>query len=162
VGHSLGGAVAIAYAGAHPERVAGLLLVGTPGKTPAEESEKVLAAMDADYEKVTEGYWDKLLEGAQPRVRDQVRRDMAQVPREAATALIRAVFEFDPLPALAAYRGPKLLVATPHGDSPAALHRERPDLPREQVEGTSHWLHMDKPEEFNRILDRFLASVGPR
>jgi pimeloyl-ACP methyl ester carboxylesterase len=36
VGHSLGGAVAIKYAGAHPDRVAGLVVVGAPGKTPPE------------------------------------------------------------------------------------------------------------------------------
>jgi len=25
--------------------------------------------------------------------------------------------------------------------------------------GSSHWLHMDEPEEFNRILDGFLEEV---
>jgi pimeloyl-ACP methyl ester carboxylesterase len=34
-----------------------------------------------------------------------------------------------------------------------------PDLPHKVVTGTSHWLHMDKPEEFNRILDEFLEEV---
>ena len=36
VGHSMGGAAALAYADAHPERVAGLVLVGTPGKSSPE------------------------------------------------------------------------------------------------------------------------------
>jgi len=27
------------------------------------------------------------------------------------------------------------------------------------MEGVSHWLMMDKPDEFNRILDEFLATV---
>jgi pimeloyl-ACP methyl ester carboxylesterase len=158
VGHSMGGAAAIAYAGAHPDRVAGLVLVGTPGKTPANESDKILKAMEADYDKVTEGYWNQLLEGAQPQVQKQVRGDMAKIPQDAAVAMIRAVFEFDPLPALRAYKGPKLVVNTPHGDTPNALHRQIPDLPYKQVAGTSHWLQMDKPEEFNRILDGFLAA----
>src|SRR6185295_7405560 len=145
VGHSLGGAAAIAYAGAHPERPAGLLLVGTPGKTPAEEAKKVMTAMEADYKKVTEGYWDQLLKGARPEVLAQVKRDMAKVPQDAAVAMIRETFAFDPLPALRAYKGPKLLVNTPHGDSPNALHKQMPDLPHKQVDGTSHWLQMDKP-----------------
>ena len=162
VGHSLGGAVAAAYAGAHPKQVAGLVLVGAPGKSPREEAEKIMSAIEADYDKVTEGYWNKLLEGARPEVREQVRRDMAQVPREAAVAMIRETFAYDPLPALRAYPGPKLLVVTPHGDSPNALHKQLPDVPHELVTGTSHWLQMDRPDELNRILDRFLDVLDPR
>jgi pimeloyl-ACP methyl ester carboxylesterase len=158
VGHSMGGSAAIAYAGAHPERVAGLFLVGTPGKTPANEADKIMTAMKADYEKVTEGYWNQLLEGAQLEVLKQVRRDMAKIPQDAAVAMIQAVFEFDPLPALRAYKGPKMVVNTPHGDTPNALHRQLPDLPYKQIAGTSHWLQMDKPDELNRILDGFLAA----
>jgi len=159
VGHSLGGAVASAYAGAHPERVAGLLLVGAPGKTPAKDAKEIMTAIKGDYEKVTEGYWKQLLAGAQPEVLEQVRRDMAKVPREAAVAMIRATFEFDPLLALRAYPGPKLVVYTPHGDTPNALHKQLPDVPHELVTGTSHWLQMDKPDDFNRILDWFLAAL---
>ena len=25
--------------------------------------------------------------------------------------------------------------------------------------GTSHWPHLDKPDEFNRVVDTFLASM---
>jgi pimeloyl-ACP methyl ester carboxylesterase len=83
---------------------------------------------------------------------------MAKIPQDAAVSMIRAVFEFDPLPALRAYKGPKLVVNTPHGDTPNVLHRQIPDLLYKQVAGTSHWLQMDKPDEFNRILDGFLAD----
>ena len=75
-------------------------------------------------------------------------------------AIIRALFEYDPLPALQIYTGPKLAVVTPHGENPTALHHLVPDLPNTMVTGTSHWLHMDKPDEFNRILDDFLATTA--
>lgn len=39
VGHSMGGAASLAHAGAHPERVAGLVVVGAPGKIPAEQAQ---------------------------------------------------------------------------------------------------------------------------
>lgn len=47
MGHSLGGAAAIHYAAAHPQRVAGLVLVGTPGRMPAEQSKPIIASMAA-------------------------------------------------------------------------------------------------------------------
>ncbi|MGZ8438153.1 MAG: alpha/beta fold hydrolase [Candidatus Limnocylindrales bacterium] len=27
------------------------------------------------------------------------------------------------------------------------------------MDGTSHWMQLDKPEGFNRILDRFLERI---
>jgi pimeloyl-ACP methyl ester carboxylesterase len=159
VGHSLGGAAAIAYAGVHPERVAGLLLIGAPGKVPEDQARQIVAALESDFEKVTEDYWYTLLEGAQPWVKKQVRNEMRSVPREPALSIIRGIFEFDPLPALNVYRGPKMAIVTPHGDTANDLHQLVPDLPRKLITGTSHWPHMDKPEEFNRMMDDFLATV---
>jgi pimeloyl-ACP methyl ester carboxylesterase len=159
VGHSMGGSAAAAYAGAHTDRVAGLVLVGTPGKSPPEMASKVLTSMRADYEKVSEDYWKRLLSDARPEVETPIRTEMKRLPREAALKIIEAIFAYDPLPALRAYAGPKLLVDTPHGEGPASLHSQMPDIPRKVVTGTSHWPHMDKPEEFNRILDELLANV---
>lgn len=159
VGHSMGGAAAIAYAGANPDRVAGLVLVGTPGQTPAEQADKIVASMEADYETVAEDYWKRLLTGARPEVEERVRSDMARIPNDASLAMIRALFDYDPLPALNAYHGPKLIVDTDHGDSPGALHNLAPEVPREVITGTSHWPQLDKPEPFDRILDAFLAKV---
>jgi pimeloyl-ACP methyl ester carboxylesterase len=159
VGHSMGGAAAIAYAGAHPDRVAGLVLVGTPGQTPPEQASQVVASMEADYDKVSEGYWTRLLGGAQPNVAARIRSDMKNLPREPSLEIIKAIFAYDPLPALRAYPGPKLIVDTPHGEGPGSLHNLAPEIPRKVITGTSHWPHMDKPEEFNRILDEFLKTV---
>lgn len=160
VGHSMGGAAAVTYAGAHPERVAGLVLVGTPGKSSPEMASKVMTSMQADYEKISEGYWKRLLTDARPNVETQIRSEMKRLPKEASLAMIAAVFAYDPLPALRAYAGPKLLVDTQHGEGPGSLHSQVPDVPRKVVTGTSHWPHMDKPEEFNRILDEFLANAN--
>lgn len=159
VGHSMGGSAAVAYAGAHPDRVAGLVLVGTPGETPPAQAAQVMGSLRADYDKVMEAYWTKLLAGAQPAVAAEIRSEMKSVPRDQSLAIIGALFAFDPLPMLVAYQGPKLLVETPSDDSPGALHNLAPDTPRELVTGTSHWLQMDKPDDFNRILDEFLATI---
>jgi pimeloyl-ACP methyl ester carboxylesterase len=159
VGHSLGGSVSIAYAGAHPEKVAGLVLAGTPGKSPKEQADQVLAAMEADYEKVSRGYWDKLLAQGRPEVQSQIRSETGSVPREASLAIIRAVFEYNPESDLKAYKGPKLNITTGQDDSPGALHKLVPDLRKKEISGTSHWMQMDKPDVFNAILDEFLAGI---
>jgi pimeloyl-ACP methyl ester carboxylesterase len=160
VGHSMGGAAAVAYAGKHPRRVAGLVLAGTPGKSSDEEANKIMGALHADYDKVMAGYWNSLLEGADPSVLEVLQAGMREMGREPSLAMIGAMFEFDPLPDLARYPGPKLIVDTVHGDNAMALYRQVPDISRKVIAGTSHWAHMDKPHEFNRALDEFLAWLA--
>lgn len=159
VGHSLGGAVAIKYAGRHPQRVAGLVLVGAPGKIPAEQSRQIMAGIEANYDTTMKGYWEKLVAGARTHVRTQVLGQMNSVPREDSLAIMRALFADDPLASLDRYKGPTLVIFTDHGNTPNALHNVRPNLLRKGVEGTSHWPHLDKPAEFNKVLDDFLAGV---
>jgi pimeloyl-ACP methyl ester carboxylesterase len=60
VGHSMGSSAAIAYAAAHPQRVAGLLLLGAPAEVPPEQARKIVAAIEADYDKSMTSFWDGL------------------------------------------------------------------------------------------------------
>lgn len=160
VGHSLGGAAAAAYVGKHPRRVAGLVLAGAPGKAAPGQARQLMDSLHADYDKVMAGYWASLVEDAQPDVRETLEAGMRSVGREASLAIIRAILDHDPLPALSAYDGPKLIIDTAHGDGPTALHNQAPDIKRKVIEGTSHWPHMDKPQEFNRLLDEFMAWIA--
>lgn len=160
VGHSMGGSAAALFAGTHADRVAGLMLVGTPGKAAPEKVDQIMAMLASDYEKTMDGYWQSLVDGAKPQNADMLITEGKNVERDASIAMIDATFAYDPLPSLAAYRGPKLLVDTPHGDGPDALHNEMPALPRVVIEGTSHWPQLDKPTEFNAILDEFLKDVA--
>jgi pimeloyl-ACP methyl ester carboxylesterase len=162
VGHSMGGTAALEYARLHPDRIAGLVLVGTPGKSPPEMANNIMASMEADYDKVAGAYWTKLLQGARPAVDKRVRSDMKRVERAPALAMMRAIFDYDPTPALRAYTGPTLIIDTPQGDSPGSLHALAPEAPRVVVMGTSHWVQMDKPDEVNGILDGFLKTVQNR
>jgi len=161
VGHSMGAGVAMAYAGASPERVDRLLLVDSIGdgtQLPAAEMEPFLAALQSpSYQAAIEGYW-ATISGPNRAVAERLLRDLRATSREAVVAVLKAVAAFDPKPALAAYRGPALAVVTPSNDYPFSLHRLGAGMPHRVVEGTGHWLHLDKPDEFNRILDRFLEE----
>jgi len=163
VGHSMGGSSAIAYTNAHPDRVAGLLLTGTPGKSSPEMAQQIIASLESDaYEKVMEDYMKKLLANATPEVEQLEREGMKNLSKEASLNIIRAVFKYDPHPALRSYKGPVLIVGGAGEKQPNALSMQLPELPHKIVEGTSHWIQMDKPEEFNRILDEFLETVEAR
>ena len=159
VGHSLGAAVANAYAGKHPRQVAALVLVGAGGRMPPDRAQKVMASLDANYNQAMEQFMDDLLSDAQPHVRTELLAQMAKMPREDSLAIIGALFKDDPLPAFDRYKGPKLLMYASKSDGNGGLQSFRKDVKQVPIEGTSHWPHLDKPKEFNAALDEFLQEV---
>ena len=159
VGHSIGGAVALAYAGKNPDRVAGLVLVGTPGKVSPEQSQPIMKSLESDYDKAMEAYWQRLLANARPEVLQRVTDGKQKMPQDRSLKLTKATFDYDPTPALGNYRGPKLFVTSSFDNQPNSLHNLAPGSQRKVMDGTSHWPHMDKPDEFNRILDEFLSAI---
>jgi pimeloyl-ACP methyl ester carboxylesterase len=164
VGHSLGGGVALTYAGAHPDQIAGLLLldpIGDATQYSAAEVQGFLNKLQSDYAGTIEGYWDQIA-GPGSSVRDRLRNDLRATQPETVVGAFRAVMEFNPHPVLGRYRGPTLSIVTPHNNEPFSLHRLGKGFPHRIVQGTGHWIQLDKPEEFNRLLDEFLAEVEKR
>jgi pimeloyl-ACP methyl ester carboxylesterase len=164
VGHSMGGGAALVYAGDHPNRVAALLLVDPigDGKQISEDAKaRFLAGFESNYESASQGYW-KEIAGNNPAIIRRLLADLRATPGEPVVALLRSVMEFDPDLALAGYRGPKLAVVTPYNDETFSLHRLGEGFPHRVVTGTGHWIQLDKPEEFNSILDEFLHQVPGR
>jgi pimeloyl-ACP methyl ester carboxylesterase len=81
---------------------------------------------------------------------------------ETVIGILKSSLQYDPLIPLQSYKGPKLSVITHLNETPISLQNLLTDLPFIKVSGTGHWLQMDKPDEFNRILDVFLESVDRR
>ena len=160
VGHSLGGGVALSYAGANPGRVAGLLLldpIGDGKQIPAEQVEAFMKRLEADYERVIQEYWTQIA-GPNRAVQERLLADLRATPRETVVAAFRESMRFDPDPALVGYRRPMLSVVTPSNDQPFSLHRLGRGFPHRLVTGTGHWIQLDQPEEMNRIFDEFLGD----
>ncbi len=166
VGHSMGAIVSLAYAHAQPGRVAGILLADPAGdvrKVPEEEIRQFMGALESDaYADAIEDWWNQMLSGSNEAVRLRVIQDLRSTPRETVVGIFKALLHHDPLASLSAYRGPILSIVTPFNDAPYSLHRLHPALPHRQVSGTGHWLQLDKPREFNRLMDEFLLSVNNR
>jgi len=89
-----------------------------------------------------------------------VLEDLRLTHPDAVAAAVAAALEFAPLPALARYGGPRLAVISDANNLPYSLHQLLPELPVELVRGTGHWLMMDRPEAFNRILEAFVSQVS--
>ncbi len=163
VGHSYGGGVVAVYAGRHPDRVAGLLFVDPIGdgrQAPQEEIHPFMAALRSEaYAETIEAYWRSILTNADSAVVQAVITSLRKTPKEAVLDALESVFAFDPAAALKSYRGPMQTIVSGLPDNPAALHHAVADLPHVVLPNTSHWLQMDRPEEFNRLMEEFLNKL---
>lgn len=161
-GHSLGASVAIEYAGRHPERVSGLLLVdpsGDQSALPAEEMAPFLAALRRDPLAELESYFRQLLVGGDRDAAAWVLEDLRLTHEGAMVPAVEGLVRYHPLPALERYAGPRLSLISDMNRLPTSLHRLLPDLPVQLLPGTGHWLMMDRPADFNRLLDEFLDAI---
>jgi pimeloyl-ACP methyl ester carboxylesterase len=164
VGHSYGGAVAAAYAGKHPDRLAGLVFADVAGdirNPPPKQAEALKRGFEPDhYEDFTRRWFEAILVKATDATKAAVMRSLRATPREVFIAASSGLYGFDPLGAMAPYRGPSLHIASFLADSPQAIHRAFPEMQVRVIPDASHWLMLDRPEEFNRLLDEFLRSLN--
>jgi pimeloyl-ACP methyl ester carboxylesterase len=163
VGHSYGGAVGAAYAGKHPDRLAGLVFADVAGDlrgTPPEGLEKLRHNLEpATYQEFTRRWFEAILAKGSETTKSAVMKSLRATPREVFVAATTGLYSFDMGGALAPYRGPRLHITSFLADAPAAIHRQFPGMPVRTIPDASHWLMMDRPSEFNGILDEFLATL---
>lgn len=161
VGHSFGAGVALEYAAARPERVTHLVVVDPIGdgtQTPEAEIRPFLEALESPaYTETIEGYWSSIA-GSDGAVLERLLGDLRATPRESVVRGLHAVMAYDPKPALARLRVATLAVVTPANDFPYSMHKLGRGLPHRVVEGTGHWLQIERAAEFNSILERFLGQ----
>jgi len=164
-GHSLGSTVAIDYAARHPERVAGLLLVDPSGdlsRMPKDEMEPFLVSLRKNPVGELTSYFRQLVIGGD---KDAARWVLEDLPLTDETAIVKSLegsLKYPTLKSLKKYPGPKLSVVSDMNSLPTSLHRLLPGLPTKMMPGTGHWLMMDRPEAFNRLVEEFLDEVVTR
>lgn len=161
VGHSYSGTVVAAYAAQHPERVAGVVYADATGdlKGTPEAIDRYLDALRADKPRVLRMAYEPVLANSSDAVKAAVLMSADRTPVEAFVGAFEGWRVFNVAKALAAYTGPKFAIVAAGNNQPTSFHVQFPHVPRREIEGVGHWLMMDKPQEFNRLLDEFLARV---
>jgi pimeloyl-ACP methyl ester carboxylesterase len=161
VGHSFGGTVVAAYAAKHPERVAGLVLADASGNVKVDRAtaEKFLSALRANKDDVVRQWFAPILKPSSESVRSAVYTSVHNTPIDAFAGALQSAAAIDVGPLLDAYHGPRVAIVATDIESPMSLHVQFPQVPVKKMMGVGHWLMMDKPDEFNRLLDEFLATV---
>jgi pimeloyl-ACP methyl ester carboxylesterase len=165
VGHSFGGAVVCAYAGRFPDRIAGLVFADVAGdlsSTPTDRVEGLRRSLAAgNYAQFTDAWFGTILTHATEATRSAVMASLHATPPEVFTKASLALYSFRLDEALSRYSGPKISIASYLAENPQAIHRTVPGIPVRVISDASHWLMMDKPAEFDRDLEEFLAGLRP-
>jgi pimeloyl-ACP methyl ester carboxylesterase len=162
IGHSYGGGVVAAYAATHPDRVAGVVFADSAANVtmPKEAGEKFIAALRKNKDAVVKAWFAPILVNANDPVRDAVLASVHATSVDAFAGALIGLAAHDVGADVRAYKGPRLAIITAGlAKNPSSFHSQFPEVPSREMEGVSHWLMMDKPDEFNRILDEFLATV---
>lgn len=173
-GLSMGAGVALRFALAHPERVAGLLLTSFPRthRSPGHVEWAEAFARDIDalgIERAGEIHaWGSLLM-ENPKGADMVRRGFLEHRPEALAHLLRRLLAVQPSPAdlcpeLARLRCPTLVVlgSADRGSSgpTRSLAQCIPGARLVEIAG-GHVINLENPLDYNRELASWLATLPP-
>lgn len=164
-GLSLGGVVAVAMYAAAPNRCVSLIIADSFAAHPQGQAicERSIAASH-DMRGLAEARIGALLVTEDPAIRSEVIETMSRINPEAYRIGARAVWLADQRDRAAAIQAPTILLC---GDedaiTPPSLSEELkaliPGAQLQIIEGASHLANLDKPDEFNRVIDDFLATV---
>ena len=168
IGHSMGGPVSVEAARLMPERVIGIVGVDTFHQVASEISQEqrdgMLEPLQEDFAPAARQFVASMfIDSTDPELRDWVMHDMAAAPPEVATSAMEDML-------------------SRHADGEAARHFEAltipvvainadlwptddeanrqllPEFDAVIIEDTDHFLHMARPEAFNRELKRMIGT----
>jgi 3-oxoadipate enol-lactonase len=151
IGHSLGGMVGMQCVAEHPELFSALILV---------DSFPSLGAPDP----FTKSYWH----GSPPRLKGRIVRQMMDNRRRLASTLWESVVGFDGRPYLAGMRVPVRGVYGDRGEEDHERLRNSlvefglgaiPDSEIHIVREAGHFVMLEQPSAFYRLLGRVLAAL---
>jgi pimeloyl-ACP methyl ester carboxylesterase len=166
VGHSMGGPVILEAARLMPERVVALIPVDffndvDRGFT-AKEREGFLTPMRTDFRRTTAGFVRKEMftPRADSAMADRIAQDMAAGSPAVAVSAMSNLLQYDQGAAIAATKVPLRLINSDLWPTDLeALRRHNPNIGLAVVPGVGHFLMMEAPDEFNRILARAVREL---
>lgn len=161
VGHSMGVAVIRQYAIAFPDRVAGLVAVDgplDPRAFAARQGGPPLTVTREMRERMIRGMFVPETPAA---LQQQILKMMLSAPEATANGAMAAMFS-QQVRATDVIRAPTVAIVAGTGQlpDPQAMKEIVPNLEATRMAGTGHFLMMEKPAEFNRLVTSFLDRIG--
>ena len=166
VGHSMGGPVALEAGRRMKDSLVGIVLVDTlldvTQKTPEAERDAFTKELRADYQKTMAAMAENYLFAPKtpPAVKERVLRAAAALDREAAIAMLRAAWSYDPLPVLREIEAP--IRAVNADKFPTNLEENRKAMPGFEVslvKGSGHYPMLEDPKRFSAAFSEAADRV---
>ena len=122
-----------------------------------DQWERYLESLRIDKHAVVRRSFAPMLSTASDQVKAAVFWSVDRTATEAFVGAMEGTRHFDVRRAVSAYRGPVLAIAAL--ESPNSFHVQFASVPQRRMTGVGHWLMMERPEEFNAILEEFLRRL---
>lgn len=162
-GHSMGTPIIRKYYELYPAKTAGLIIVDG-ALLPygnREELERFFAPLIADFKTNAPKFLDGMLPTSDEKLRSYIRSSMLSTPDYVATSAMK-LMNNDSYEKHGAMNVPVLAVMAPSPYWPKDLEAKykevAPNLEFIMWPGTSHFLHMERPKEFNEAVGAFIAK----
>jgi pimeloyl-ACP methyl ester carboxylesterase len=164
VGHSMGTPVVRQFYRLFPERTAGLVIVDGALRMlfPKEQMDQFIAPIKADYKAAAPGVIDGILSALKDeKLRTEIKTAMLLTPDYVAISAMEGLADTSlysndsiKVPVLA------VLAKSPFWppDTETFLRSLAPNLQYVEWDGVSHFLMMEKPQDFDQTVQGFLAK----
>jgi len=163
IGHSMGGAVALEAARLLGNTAAAVILVDTfvidYGGLSAADIQDIAAPFEADFQGAMAGLIEQTATEATPAdLKDRLTREMSAADPSWALPVWRDLLAWNPQPAFEELDIPIYAI---NGALIPETARERcaPSVTETIIPDAGHFLHMEDPDGFNRILNKILGDL---
>ncbi len=169
IGHSMGGPVVLEAATLMPGRVRAVVAVDTlldlEKKPDPKETGPFLDALRADFAGTTEGFVRDVLfpANADPKLVSQIADDMAKGPADVGVASMAGMLKQNLAATAERARVPIYCINSDKFPTNVAAGKRHAVLYEVSIlPGTGHFLQLEKPAEFNALLEKTIAKIVAR
>ena len=165
IGHSMGGPVIIEAARQMPGRVIGLIGVDTyqdfEQRFSQEQIDAFLTAFRENFKGTTGNFVRSMFSPtADSALVEWIVKDMASAPPEVGIGAMESIFQFDAREALKEIRLPIRSINSDKWPTNVEGNRQHAfSFDVEIMEGLGHFVHMEDPETFNRLLEEAIQEL---
>lgn len=175
IGHSMGGYIAFQLLRRNPSLVLSMVLVNTKAETDPDEKALITEMSNIIRRNGKEKFFRWLAQrllapekSSKPKLLEQVVELMENADEETLTSVLKALAERPNYAGLLKkVRTPTLIIAGDHDqlipvESALNMARKIPGSAVALIKGAGHLPNIEKPEEFNNVIRRFLGSLEKR